>query len=170
VHGQNDLEEELDVIMEMEIPLNFKYIPKLTPTFSALQVIRGQHMGFLFSKEADLTDFSNFMQKVVKKRTCSVDIEQLRQENNRLSNASLADVLASQVSLDEIYYGTDMDKRANELRKILILSGFDVDLDLADEGTMDIIESVLEKFDPQKAIEEEDAIFSARQMQFERKR
>jgi hypothetical protein len=127
-------------------------------------------MGFLFSKEADLVDFSNFIQKVVKKRNCSLDIEQLRQENNRLSNASLADALASQVSLDEIYYGTDMEKRANELRKILILSGFDVDLDLADEGTMDIIESVLDKFDPQKAIEEEDAIFSARQMQFDRKR
>jgi hypothetical protein len=81
-----------------------------------------------------------------------------------MSNCSLADALAGEVSIDEIFYGTDMTKRSTELRKILILSGFDVDLDLADDTTMDLIEEVLAKFDPNKAIEEEDAIFSARMM------
>ena len=81
-----------------------------------------------------------------------------------MSNCSLADALAGEVSLDEIFYGTDMEKRSTELRKILILSGFDVDLDLADDNTMDLIEGVLAKFDPSKAIEEEDAVFSARMM------
>ena len=36
VYGQNSLDEELDVIMEIEIPLNFNYTPNLTEKFSAL--------------------------------------------------------------------------------------------------------------------------------------
>ena len=78
VYGQDSIDNETEMIMEIEIPLNFNYLPDLTDTFSALQVIRGQHMGFLFSKAEDKAEFNKIMLNVVTKRLCNQDINGLR--------------------------------------------------------------------------------------------
>jgi hypothetical protein len=36
VHGADEFEEQADLVMEMEIPLNFNYNQNLTSTFAAL--------------------------------------------------------------------------------------------------------------------------------------
>jgi hypothetical protein len=79
------------------------------------------------------------MINVVQKRLCNADIYALKAEAARHISREIADAMADQVNLDEILYGTDMERRASELRKILILSGIDVDLDLADDNTVGII-------------------------------
>ena len=62
-----------------------------------------------------------------------------------------------------------MDKRAQDLRKILILAGLKVETELSDPETVALIAKVIENFDPNKAIDEDAALFSSRFVSFERR-
>lgn len=59
---------------------------------------------------------------------------------------TIAKQIAQEVDIDKIFEGDDEEKRAKELHKVLILAGFDVDVDLADNGTVNLIEEVLTNF------------------------
>ena len=56
------------------------------------------------------------------------------------------------------------------MRKILILAGLRVDTELRDPETVALISKVLEEFDPHSVIDEDEAMFSSRFNDFERKK
>ena len=57
--------------------------------------------------------------------------------------------------------GADAERQASELRKILILAGMDVDVDLKNPEMMKTVQEVLANFDPTAPLPEDDAVFSA---------
>lgn len=64
--------------------------------------------------------------------------------------------------MNELLQGQDVDRQANELRKVLILAGMKVEMELQDKDTVQMISDILEKFDPKETIEEDEALFCAR--------
>ena len=75
--------------------------------------------------------------------------------------------LAGQIDCYNILSGQDQDKRAQDLRKILILAGLRVETDLSDPDTVKLIQTVLENFNPDEKMDEDEAMFSARFNAFE---
>ena len=50
---------EQGIIMEYELPLNFKFEPDLSSTFSAIQLhLQGEYLGFKFKTEKDKKEFN----------------------------------------------------------------------------------------------------------------
>ena len=55
------------------------------------------------------------------------------------------------------------------MRKLLILCGMKVEVEMGNQETMELIAKVLEDFDPNAPMDEDEAMFSARFTEFERK-
>lgn len=85
------------------------------------------------------------MNNVCQKRL-KLNKESLVKESTRQMRATFAKQIAREVDIDSIFTGNDEERRAKELHKVLILAGFDVDVDLADNGTVNLIEEVLQNF------------------------
>ena len=64
--------------------------------------------------------------------------------------------------MNELLQGQDVDRQANELRKVLILAGMKVETELQDKDTVQLISDILQNFDPKESIEEDEALFCAR--------
>lgn len=56
---------ERNIIFEYELPLNFKFDPELSNTFSALQThIQGEYLGFLFTSAKDRIIFNRALESL----------------------------------------------------------------------------------------------------------
>ena len=77
--------------------------------------------------------------------------------------------LGEQIDCFNLLSGQDEDRRAQDLRKVLILAGMKVEIELSDPETVRLISEVLENFDPNARIDEDEAMFSSRLVDFERK-
>ena len=67
-----------------------------------------------------------------------------------------------------LFNETEKDKQAIELRKLLIVAGLNVEQDLADPEIMEIIQKVLEDFDPSRRVDEDEAIFESQFAMFDK--
>ncbi len=93
----------------------------------------------------------------------------LKQYAQRLQAEEYERQLADSISVNDLLVGTDVEKQASELRKILILAGMDVDVDLQNPEMMKSVQEVLANFDPSVPLPEDDAVFSAQMMRFDKK-
>lgn len=56
---------ERNTILEYELPLNFKFDPELSSTFSAVQThIQGEYLGFLFTSAKDRINFNRALESL----------------------------------------------------------------------------------------------------------
>lgn len=62
LNGVDPAGNERDTIFEFELPLNFKFDTRLNPNFSAFSLLKGEYVGFYFSKIADKTVFDGTIQ------------------------------------------------------------------------------------------------------------
>ena len=53
---------EGELIFEYELPCNFKTDPKVHQCMTALQIMKGQFVGFLFTKETEKGAFDHALQ------------------------------------------------------------------------------------------------------------
>ena len=67
-----------------------------------------------------------------------------------------------------LFNENEKEKQAIELRKLLIVAGLNVEQDLADPEIMEIIQKVLEDFDPSRRVDEDEAIFESQFAMFEK--
>lgn len=56
--GTDSIGTEKSIIFEYELPLNFKFEPDLSRTFSAIGLINGEYLGFLFKGPRDKDSFT----------------------------------------------------------------------------------------------------------------
>lgn len=72
------------------------------------------------------------------------------------------------IDANALFNESEKDKQAIELRKLLIVAGLNVEQDLADPEIMEIIQKVLEDFNPSKQIDEGEAIFESQFAMFDK--
>ena len=53
LYGTDESYEALTVILEYELPINFTFEAIRVGNFSALHIMKGQHLGFLFANKED---------------------------------------------------------------------------------------------------------------------
>lgn len=133
--------------------------------------MKGHYLGLLFASASAKSEFNKIMLNVVKKRLSQYSVRELEKEAAKMATHRFESEIAKEIDLSLILGGgdeEDMELRARELRKILILAGFDVDVDLADQDTMNLITDVLQNFEKESSFKTDEAIFSAKLLQFER--
>jgi hypothetical protein len=71
------------VIFEYELPLNFKFDPEISSTFTAVQthLMGGEYLGFLFTSQKDRILFSRALESLqLQLKVTAKQIEQLKEE------------------------------------------------------------------------------------------
>ena len=65
---------ERGIIMEYELPLNFKFEPDLSSNFSAIQMhLQGEYLGFKFKTDKDKKEFNQAISSLKLQLTLSKD-------------------------------------------------------------------------------------------------
>ena len=162
---------ERDVVFEYELPFNFRFDhANLTRTFSALslKIRKDDHIGFFFESVEDREDFDGKMHAIQNQlRVDKPNFEAFKAQVLAKQQEEQEEELAGQIDCYNILSGQDQDKRAQDLRKILILAGLRVETDLNDPATVQLIQTVLQNFNPDEQMDEDEAMFSARFNDFE---
>ena len=70
------------ILLEYELPLNFKFDPALSATFSAVQThLQGEYLGFLFMNSSDRDSFNRALESIqLQLRASKQKIEQLKED------------------------------------------------------------------------------------------
>ena len=79
------------------------------------------------------------------------------------------DQLDQKIDCFNILSGQDEDKRAQDLRKLLILAGIKVETELADPETVALIQKVLDDFSKTPHVDDDELLFASRLADFESK-
>ena len=138
--GQDDVGTERDVVFEFELPVNFTLEPDLTSQFSAIAMTNGEYIGFLFSSFLDKEDFTGKMGEIQNQlRLPQAKFEEFKAGIVAKQKEEQANELAEQIDCFNILSGQDEDRRAQDMRKILILAGLRVEHDLSNPETMALI-------------------------------
>ena len=98
-----------------------------------------------------------------------IQMEALRQNAVEEMNKDAMSELAEHIDCQNLLSGQDSQRQAEDLRKVLMLAGLKVDTELDDPETMALISEVLDGLDPEKQIDEDEAMFACRFNEFERK-
>jgi len=146
-----------NMLFEYELPTNFHFCADLAATFSTIQIMNQQSIGFLFSCEKDKKKFNWHLENLQKILDLSKEkIKEVRTQAKNLMDRALNIHIDDQVDKEELLNGNDATKQAEELRKILILAGLDVQSgQLMDPTTVAVIQEVLANFDPTQFNEDE---------------
>ena len=94
--------------MEYELPLNFNFDPNLTSTLSALELLNGEFLGFLFLDAADKTSWNNKMTEVSAMLTKNqAEVNEIKKVVKDKMNEEMSHQLADTIKVDELLSGTN---------------------------------------------------------------
>ena len=150
-------------VLEYEIPLNFRYDINLCPLFSAVRFQRKEFLGFYFSTYEDQMDFNEKLKELSGMLTVDgQDLKAIKDHCRKQMDEEFADQFSEAINVADLLSGQDLDKQAQEMRKILILAGMKVETELSNPETVKLIQDVLRNFDPNKQLDEDEMMFSSR--------
>ena len=155
-------------VLEYEIPLNFRFDINLAPLFSAVRFQRKEFLGFYFQSYEDQLDFNEKLQELSGMlQVDKNDLKAIKDHCRKQMDEEFADQFSEAINVADLLSGQDLNKQAQEMRKILILAGMKVETELSNPETVKLIQDVLRDFDPNKKMDEDEMMFSSRLAIFE---
>ena len=127
--------KERNIILEYELPVNFK-IQDMNSTFVAVQIQKGEFLGFLFASDQDKSSFTTELKKL--QTTLAVDSSKLG-EIKKTAEAKANEEFNSQMTniksenIENLFEGTNLDQQAKDLRNLLLMAGVDLNSALQKE-------------------------------------
>ena len=94
------------ILMEYELPFNFVFKPKQTSVFSSIQLLKGQHIGFLFDTEKYRQSFDEACLDLQKTMTkTDGQIMRMAQSNNDGEFGKFRDRIGTMVNAKAMFGG-----------------------------------------------------------------
>lgn len=154
------------ILMEYELPFNFVFKPKQTDIFSSIQLMGGQHIGFLFDNDRYRLSFDDAcldLQKQMKKS--EAQIKSMAQKNNGAAFTDFSKKIGTVVNAKSLFGGSESDKN-EEVFKLLQVLGIDPKEAMGDPVMEAKIKEIVNNFDPNKKFSDEDKAFAVRNAKF----
>jgi len=138
--GTDEAGVERATVFSYELPFNFTLESDLSRQLCAIGLSNGEYVGFYFAEPVDKVDFASKLSGVHARLSVSpAQLEAFRRLAQQEKQNELQEQLNETIDCFNLLSGQDEDRRAQDLRKILILAGLRVDTELCDPETVALI-------------------------------